>query len=213
MEDSRKQSILEKLAAGESKKPNLGFKKSLMKEMTSPEALGKALRGALLGAAALGAKKAGPAVWKKLGPKKSFKERMIGEGTPGRKALMFGAGAAGIAGGIKAIDAGSEAISSPLKKKKYFNDMMDDNPALKRESSKDVKRIFSTLYRFNPKMASDPLVAGSFLKRSLQFKEEGIQPVDVKTLTEVAKNIEGAKKKDTLLSRAFLGGAGELAAI
>jgi hypothetical protein len=210
MNESKKQTILEKMAAAPKASP--GFAASLLKEMKDPASAGKAIRGALLAAAAFGAKSGGPALWKKFGPKPSLKMRMFGPETTGRKALTYGAAAAGIAGGVKAVDSITDAVAGPIKKRTYFNNMIEDNPKLKRENTRDVKRIFSTLFRFNPKMASDPLVSGSFLKRSLQFKEEGIQPVDVKTLTEVAKNIEGAKSKDSLLSRAFLGGAGELAA-
>ncbi len=147
---------------------------------------------------------------RKMSPLKRALSKGFGKDTLGRKALTFGAGAAGIAGGIKGIEALSDAAIKPIQKRKAFNDMMDDNPALKKENPKDVKRVFNTLFRFNPKMAGDPLVAGSFMKRTLQFKDEGIQPVDVKTLTEVARNMSGGKS-NSILGSAFLGGAKELA--
>ena len=137
--------------------------------------------------------------------------RRLSKMTLGRKVLTFGAGAAGIAGGIKGIEALGDAAIKPLQKRKAFNNMMEDNPGLKKEKPKDVKRVFNTLFRFNPKMAADPLVAGSFMKRTLQFKEEGIQPVDVKTLTEVGRNMSSNKASNSLLSAAFLGGAKDLA--
>tara|TARA_Y100000310_G_scaffold12637_1_gene13044 strand:- start:2596 stop:3231 length:636 start_codon:yes stop_codon:yes gene_type:complete len=206
MKESRKTLLIEKLAATKV----AGFKdfaKATVKETFDPKAMGGSIRkaigkGALLSGGILAAKY--------LKPKKTLIQKLVGEGTPGRKALMFGAGAAGLAGGIKGVETLGEAISSPLKKKKYFNNMMSENPALKRESPQDVSKIFRTLYTFNPTMASDPLVAGSFLKRSLQFKDEGIQPVDVKTLVEVAKNLKDSKKKDGLLRSAFAGTGAEL---
>lgn len=217
-----KQRLLEKLASqpkmpsgtppaspkglGESAK-NWG--KKVGKEALDPKALGGALRKALAKGAVLGG---GVLAAKYLKKKPSLMQQLIGKDTPGRKALMFGAGAAGIAGGLKGVESIGDAISTPIKKKKYFNNMMDENPGLKKEPKRDVERIFRTLFKFNPTMASDPLVAGSFLKRSLQFKDEGIQPVDVKTLTEISKSIQGSKKNDGLLRSAFAGSGAELLA-
>lgn len=147
----------------------------------------------------------------KMTPFQRAMKKNFGKDTLGRKVLTFGAGAAGIAGGIKGIEALGDAAIKPLQKRKAFNNMMEDNPGLKKEKPKDVKRVFNTLFRFNPKMAADPLVAGSFMKRTLQFKEEGIQPVDVKTLTEVGRNMSSNKASNSLLSAAFLGGAKDLA--
>ena len=143
----------------------------------------------------------------KLHPVKKF----FAEGQPGRRALGFGLGATAFAGGVKGIDALAEGISDPFSKRNAFNNMMNENPSLKKEPKRDVKMIFNTLYRFNPKMAGDPLVAGSFMRRSLQFKDEGIQPADIKTLTEIGRNVVGAKSRDGILSNAFATSAGELA--
>ena len=79
---------------------------------------------------------------------------------------------------------------------------MRENPDLTKEPAKDVKMIYSTLHRFAPRLARDPLVAGSFLKRSLQFRTEGIQPNDIKTLAEIGRNMAQAKK-ESILSKAF----------
>jgi len=148
---------------------------------------------------------------RKMSPLKRALTKGFGKDTIGRKALGFGAGAAGLTVGIKGVEGLADSISSPIKKRSAFNNMMSDNPALKKEDSKDVKRVFNTLFRFNPKMAGDPLVAGSFMKRTLQFKDEGIQPVDVKTLTEVSRNMSSGKASNSILGNAFLGGAKELA--
>ena len=217
MDESRKNLVIEKLAARRSKfgakvpgkghRFNKDWAKTFGKELTDPKALGGGLRNVLGKGAALGA---GVLAAKYLIPKKTLAQKMIGEGTAGRRALMFGAGAVGLGAGLKGIESLGDAISTPLKKKKYFNNMLDENPSLKKENPKDVSKIFRTLYTFNPLMASDPLVAGSFLKRSLQFKDEGIQPVDVKTLTEIGKHLRESKKKDTFLRSAFASTGSEL---
>ena len=129
---------------------------------------------------------------------------MIGKGSLGRKALGVGLLAAGIGGGIKGTELLYDKIKSPMEKAQYKKNMLKFSPGLKRENKKDVDSIFNTLYRFNPKMASDPLVASSFMKRSLQFKDEGIQAMDVKTLTETARNLAQAKPRSQgILSEAF----------
>jgi len=120
-----------------------------------------------------------------------------------KKALVFGTAGAGLTAGIRGADAAIDSIRKPLHKRRSFNNMMEDNPSLKREDEKDVKRIFNTLHRFNPEMASDPLVSGSFMRRALQFKEEGIQPVDVKTLAEVGKLSREGRNKESLLKAMF----------
>ena len=120
-----------------------------------------------------------------------------------QKGLVWGTGAAGLTAGIRGMDAAIDSVRVPRQKRKAFNDMTEDNPTLKKENTKDVARIFNTLHTFNPEMASDPLVAGSFMRRALQFKDEGLQPVDVKTLAEVRKLHSDGKRKETLLQAMF----------
>ena len=126
--------------------------------------------------------------------------------TTGQRILGIGALGAGLTAGVRGADWAIDSIHGPRQKQKAFSGMMDENPFLKKESPKDVERIFRTLHNFNPQMADDPLVAGSFMRRALQFKEEGIQPQDVKTLVEIGKLRGDTKKKDSLL-QAMLGGA------
>lgn len=157
-------------------------------------------KAAVLGVAGLAA----PAIISRLAGKPSLAKRLVGEGTIGRKALTLGGAAALVGGGIAGVDKLYSEIKKPLQRKSYMRKMLNFSPSLKREDQKAVKSIFNTLYKFNPKMASDPLVASSFLKRSLQFKDEGIQPMDVKTLTEVGKNLQQSKSRGpSVLSDAF----------
>lgn len=192
-----------------------GFNSSTFERHAKQVAAASALLGAL-GAVgkkglSLGSKMQKARKLKKMSPVRRAIAKNFGKDTVGRKALTFGGAAAGITAGIKGVEGLSESISTPIKKRSAFNKMMKDNPSLRKESPRDVKRVFNTLFRFNPKMAGDPLVAGSFMKRTLQFKDEGIQPVDVKTLTEVSRNMASNKSNSSILSAAFLGGAKELA--
>ena len=134
---------------------------------------------------------------------------MFGKGSAGRKALAFGAGAAAIGGGIDALSSTQEAVTTPVKKKLYFKKMMAENPKLSTEKPEDVQKVFNTLFRFNKSIASDPLVAGAFMRRAMQFKEEGIQPVDVKTLVDVAEKRQKSKG-DSAMRKIFPTSAAEL---
>lgn len=110
-----------------------------------------------------------------------------------RRLGMYGLGAAGIAGGLAGIDALKDVFDRKVGKEKAFKNMIQDNPGLASENPAHVKKVFNTLYTFNKDMAKDPLVAGSFTRRSLMFKDEGIQPMDIKTLTEIRRNMQDGK--------------------
>ena len=160
----------------------------------------------ILGTTALGV--ATPLVTDKirraLEPKPSLLQEMIGKGSFGRKALGVGLLAAAIGGSAKGAEHLYDNLKKPIEKAQYKKNMLNFSPELKGEKKKDINSIFNTLYKFNPKMASDPLVASSFMRRSLQFKDEGIQAMDVKTLTETARNMAQAKPRSQgVLSEAF----------
>ena len=134
---------------------------------------------------------------------KSLGIDLFGKDSPGRKALAFGAGAGAIGLGIEGASSLHDAIADPLRKRKYMNNMLAENPQLRRENPKDVSKAFNTLYTFNKRMASDPLVSGSFLRRALQFRDEGVQAVDIKTLVDAhPKSQASSRFKDILPSTA-----------
>lgn len=185
-------------AAGFGAKKLVGeFGESVVKEM-----MGKAAPKAAAGIGALSL-----LAYKKLRPKPTMAQRLSGglkkalTGKLAKRLGAFGAGAAGIAGGIAVVDALRSGLSSKISDKKQFSNVMKENPTLEKDRE-HAKKVFKTLKRFNPEMAADPLVAGSFLKRSLQYKDEGIQPMDVKTLTEIGKNMRD-RGGDSFLGKIF----------
>lgn len=223
MLENRREDILSKVAM---KQTTMGFMNKKILDRVADGARGGAKFSkdiapliAMLGSMGTGAASAAKGLkslkemrrLKKMSPTKRALHKAFAKGTPGRKALGYGAAASGIAGGIKGIDVLSDRVGSKIHKKSSFKNMMDENPGLKKEDSRAVSRIFRTLHKFNPKMAGDPLVAGSFLKRSLQFKDEGIQPVDIKTLADIRK-AQSQSKGDSILRGAFVRDAAGLAA-
>lgn len=129
-----------------------------------------------------------------------------------RKLGLYGMGALGVAGGLAAAESIKDALHHRVGKKKAFTNMIKENPTLAHQDPAHVKKVFNTLYTFNKDMANDPLVAGSFARRSLQFKEEGIQPMDVKTLTEIHKNLRDSKGGSSL-ARGVIGDLGTISGL
>lgn len=82
---------------------------------------------------------------------------------------------------------GVDAISRALTKGGDFKKMMESNPGLAELDSTMVNRAFSTLHRFNPEYASDPLIAGSWIRRNVEWAP-GEMPMDV------VRDLVGARK-------------------
>ena len=179
------------------------YQAEMMKALTdskAPSIAGDAFKKLLDSSMSTAGKTGVDMLAKKFGPKASFAGEMFGRGGLGRKALMVGGMAAAMGAGVSAVDSGVDHFAKKRSKRIGFKDMMDDNPNLHNEPIKDVKRIYSTLHKFNPKVARDPHAAGSFLKRGLMFKEEGINTTDLKTLSEIGSK---KQKKTSVLGDAF----------
>jgi len=163
-------------------------------------------KASVLGLGALAAKPAMEAAIKKFTRPKGLLgnlKAMAAEDGVLRKALYLGTGAAGIAAGVKGVEALHDAVATPIAKARSFSAMMEENPGLRKEPPHDVKMRFNTLARFNPDMAADPVISGAFVRRALQFKEEGIQPMDVRDLISSRKDLESMRGSDNLLRKAF----------
>lgn len=128
-----------------------------------------------------------------LAPKPSILKTVFARNGPLTHALGYGLGAAAIGGSVFGVKKLHEHATEPGKRDAAFKMMKTENPALGHDAH--VRKSFDTLWRFNPDMAKDPLVAGTFVRRAMAFKDEGIQSQDVKTLTEVRKNLADAKSK------------------
>jgi hypothetical protein len=142
------------------------------------------------GASAELEKKAG---WEQFAQNNPMKAKALG---------AVGAGAAGVAGsalaGIAYSLAGDlfESAKRGITKSRDYKNMMSENPDLKELPAKNVQRAFSVLHRFNPEFASDPVVAGSFVRRGATFADEGSM-ADTKMLGDLVnarKNIHDSTK-------------------
>ena len=103
-------------------------------------------------------------------PLKFVKAFKGGHALPTLGALLLGGGAL-TAGGIGAAMAGSAGVHGidrlvqAVKKGHQYKKMMEANPELSHYDSSEVQQAFNTLHKFNPELAGDPLVAGTFVRR------------------------------------------------
>lgn len=82
-----------------------------------------------------------------------------------------------------------DSVKRGITKSRGYKAMLRENPDLAEHPAKDVQKIYSTLHRFNPDFAMDPMVAGSFVRRQAALGE-----FDTKMLTEAIsarKNLDG----------------------
>ena len=136
----------------------------------------------------------------------SWAKKMLAKSPTTKKVLenaaVFGGAGLLLSGGAAAASALANAVKDPIKKRVGKNRMMRENSWLQHEDKGTVNKYYNTLYRFAPNMAMDPLVAGSFMKKQLEYKDIGIQPSDVNTLVNIQKSVRD-QRGDGLLASAF----------
>lgn len=85
-----------------------------------------------------------------------------------------------------------EALKRGITKGRDYRQMMRANPDLSEMPASDVQKAFSTLHRFNPEFASDPTVAGAFVRKNALYQE-----FDTRQLSDLVtsrKNLADIKK-------------------
>ena len=117
-----------------------------------------------------------------------FVQAMTGRNALPTMAAIGAGGAALTAGGIGAAMAGSMGVHGidrfvqAVKKGKDYKDMMEANPELAHYDDDELQAAFNTLHKFNPELASDPLVAGTFVRRVADA-----DAIDHRTVGELAR--------------------------
>lgn len=86
------------------------------------------------------------------------------------------------------------SIKGSIDKGRNYKKMLDDNPDLgKQQVATQVQKAFSTLHKFNPQYASDPTVAGEFVRNTLDMERVDLNQVNA--LTQARKNIVDATRR------------------
>ena len=109
---------------------------------------------------------------------------------------------AGLVGGGIALGAGALAgvakAHDALTFKKDYENMLDFAPEIKDYDEKAVKARFNTLRRFNPEMSSDPLVASSWIKQTIEYPV--VTPATLKDVVSHGKPAVGVGDLAKILS-------------
>ena len=139
---------------------------------------------------------------------RGMQKRAAGLGPWSQFAVATGAAIAAplaIAGINKVIGSVQESIGHGRR----FSSMMQANPDLKDLDRVKVQRAFNTINRFAPSLASDPTVAGTFVKRTADY-----DMIDHKTIGELAraeKDLSGISRGPLAMETSLLGPAGRAA--
>lgn len=118
---------------------------------------------------------------------------------------------AGVAAGGMGLKAGYDALREKLTRHRDYKRMLETNPSLRGLDSKQVNLAYASLRNLSPTMAKDPLVAGSFVYKTVSLSPESGLSVDAQTakmIVETQKNIQQAKTSRTSVYEAMLSGLG-----
>ena len=73
-----------------------------------------------------------------------------------------------VAGGLALAGSGgayaAAKVRDTINKSRGYKEMMEVNPDLAENDAEANQRVYSTLFRFNPEYAKDPLVSGAFVR-------------------------------------------------
>ena len=137
----------------------------------------------------------------------SLQKGLTGEALGGAMApALVGAGFA--AGGY-GVSKAYEAVKDRLTKTRDYKAMLDANPVLKKYDAGQVQMVYNSLRSQAPSLARDPLVANSFVHRTLEVAPESgphIDPQTVKMLTESQRNVSQAARGRGDIMSAFVPG-------
>jgi hypothetical protein len=85
-------------------------------------------------------------------------------------------------------------IKNSITKARDYKNMMDNNPDLKQHPAKTIQMAFDTLHKFNPEYASDPLVAGTWVRNAAG--RERIDLAEVHGLVKSRSDASKARQQD-----------------
>lgn len=129
--------------------------------------------------------------------KKAF--QMPGWASEAGKSFAGGAGAVGgaVAAGIAYALAGDlyDAAKRGITKSRNYQAMLSENPDLKQLPAKNVQKTFAVLHRLNPEFASDPTIAGAWVKRQAVFGEDSLGDAgNLKQLVDARKGLTDVRR-------------------
>jgi len=132
------------------------------------------------------------AIEKNAGFWQGFKSSMTGKniGHSLGSGMTEGIASAAMASIGEAVGSGITALSDKVRKPMAFKAMVEANPSLGKMDQKAVQMTFNTLHNLNPQLARDPLIAASFVARSITRADMGGQErsfVDIQTAKDLQR--------------------------
>lgn len=84
----------------------------------------------------------------------------------------------------------AKKVMLAANKGRAYKAMLQENPALQRANSEDSMKYFNTLYRMNPELAQDPVVAASFVGNQIAISNPSAPHTG---MYEAAMRMQGAR--------------------
>jgi DNA-binding PucR family transcriptional regulator len=137
----------------------------------------------------------------------SLQEGLTGEAIG--KAMAPAIVGAGFAAGGYGVSKAYGAVKERLTKTRDYKAMLDANPVLKKYDAGQVQMVYNSLRAQAPSLARDPLIANSFVNKTLELQPESGPHIDaqtVKMLTESQRNISQAARGRGEIMSAFTPG-------
>ncbi len=105
------------------------------------------------------------------------------------KAFGWAGAGAGTLAASHGVSEGLDKVKSKRNLRVGYQGMLKENPDLtKRFGDKTVKNHFRVLSKWNPEMAKDPTVAGSWVRLTGERAELGLDPKTIKELADIRKS-------------------------
>lgn len=123
-----------------------------------------------------------------------------------REAIPGAIAAAGVAAVGAGVSKGYGLVKERFTKVRDYSNMLKANPQLRDHDAGSVQMVYSSLRKTAPSLAADPLIAGSFVRNTLEMSPEsgpGIPLQSAKLLAETQRNITQGKKSRGSISEAF----------
>ena len=115
--------------------------------------------------------------------------------------------AGGVTGGVNYLKAKMDARKLRSAQENTYHEAVNRAPDTSplHTDPKATRQAFNTLVHFAPHIATEPNAAGAFMKKLLEYKDIGTQPEDIKTLTDIEKNIAHSRLPSPFMSGAVSG--------
>ena len=87
----------------------------------------------------------------------------------------------------------AQSLAQRRKERNNYRTMLEQNPTLLQHDPEKVKSVYQVLETFSPSMTNNPLAAGGFVGKALEF--EAIDPAEIKNLIDIEKGMGSTSGK------------------